>query len=257
MDYYIEQQVVDISTADDLHRIREDMYGVYRLTADIDLSDIEYTPIGTPTSPFHGILDGNGYSIKNLNIHSPNQSHVGLFSRNAGVIINLTIENSNITGRDNAGVIAGQNLGSIIDSSALNIARLAGGSSTGGLAGSNTGTITGSHSSGDAFTGIDHVGGLVGFNTGTIQKSYSTINVRGRNNVGRQMLITSKTQTKSMTMELPKGRPFWSPCISEPERMGALFICNCTLDLSKNCLMLLYLSLTATISTAMMQKDVD
>ena len=77
------------------------------LGADIDLSNREWTPIGTDATPFNGTFDGNGKTISNLKITS-GKSNVGLFGRtNDGEIKNLTVENALVTGRLNVGVVAG------------------------------------------------------------------------------------------------------------------------------------------------------
>lgn len=81
------------------------------LTADIDLAGYNWTPIGSATQDhgFMGNFDGNGYTIKNLNIDeialdSDNYAYAGLFGVTEGVdennqntIKNLTIENVNIS----------------------------------------------------------------------------------------------------------------------------------------------------------------
>lgn len=77
------------------------------LTADIDLAGYNWTPIGSATKDhgFMGNFNGNGYTIKNLNIadialDSDNYAYAGLFGVTEGVdennqntIKNLTIEN--------------------------------------------------------------------------------------------------------------------------------------------------------------------
>lgn len=81
------------------------------LTADIDLAGYNWTPIGSAAQDhgFMGNFDGNGYTIKNLNIadialDSDNYAYAGLFGVTEGVdennqntIKNLTIENVNIS----------------------------------------------------------------------------------------------------------------------------------------------------------------
>ena len=76
------------------------------LGADIDLLNMEWTPIGTGNG-FKGTFDGNGKTIKNLKI-TGNKSTVGLFANTYdGEIKNLTVENANVCGRLNVGVVAG------------------------------------------------------------------------------------------------------------------------------------------------------
>ncbi|MCL2718168.1 MAG: hypothetical protein FWE14_05250 [Lachnospiraceae bacterium] len=196
---------INISSVEDLQNIQNDMFGNYQLVNDIDLSGVAWSPIGTLAAPFNGLLDGNGHTIKNLNINLPTQDNVGLFRFNRGIITNINLENVSITGRDNTGSIVGQNFnsltnitvttvkelrglnsvgglagvntGTIIDSTVEN-AEVLGGTSTaartGGLVGNNTGTIIGSNVNGiKNLTGGSNTGGLAGINTGTIATSWS------------------------------------------------------------------------------------
>lgn len=69
----------DISTAEELQSIGDDLYGAYRLTADIDLKQV-WMPIGCYfsnyefyetewwTYAFRGTFDGNGHTISGLSI---------------------------------------------------------------------------------------------------------------------------------------------------------------------------------------------
>lgn len=67
-----------IATAAELQAINNDLSAHYQLSANIDLSGVSWTPIGTTSVGFHGTLDGNGYTIKNLALSSTAQS-AGLF----------------------------------------------------------------------------------------------------------------------------------------------------------------------------------
>ena len=89
------------------------------LTADIDLTGINFTPIGLFTDDdadesrrFEGTFDGQGHVISNLYINRTDNYEVGLFSRPTNATIrNLGIKNASIksvTTRDiNSGVFAG------------------------------------------------------------------------------------------------------------------------------------------------------
>lgn len=70
-----------------------------KLSGNIDLSEIAWTPI----AEYSGILDGNGYAIKNLTGEN------GLFDKISGATIkNLTLENVNITATSyHTGAVAG------------------------------------------------------------------------------------------------------------------------------------------------------
>jgi hypothetical protein len=72
----VNKTPVQISTVDQLKAISEDLYGHYILVNNIDLGKADWTPIGFATGAgikdqtyaFHGVLDGNGYTINGLNV---------------------------------------------------------------------------------------------------------------------------------------------------------------------------------------------
>lgn len=73
----------------------------YELSTNIDLTDIEWVPIGISSyRSFNGYFNGNGYEILNCTISSNIKryaiNNVGLFGYNSGVIENLGINNINI-----------------------------------------------------------------------------------------------------------------------------------------------------------------
>ena len=81
-----------ISDANGLKNMQDGYY--YELTNDIDLSNLEW--IG---SDLKGVLNGKGYSIKNMSfvgsVKNAN-AYLGLFKQGSGVIQNLNIENATI-----------------------------------------------------------------------------------------------------------------------------------------------------------------
>lgn len=79
-----------------------------RLTADIDLNNEEWTPIGNSTNIFKGTFDGGNHTISNLVVNMAGKSNVGLFGMTTdGEVKNLNINNAIVTGRLNVGVVAG------------------------------------------------------------------------------------------------------------------------------------------------------
>ena len=92
---------IKISNADELYAVRQNMMGTYILTDDIDMEDYpNWMPIGTKSEPFRGIFDGQGHTIKGLDINRSadmgtlygNYMVSGLF----GVCENATIKNLEI-----------------------------------------------------------------------------------------------------------------------------------------------------------------
>ena len=124
-----------ISTAAELDAIRNDLTGKYYLTGDIVFTEADFAeggafynegagwaPIGTDRfSGFTGVLDGNGFSVKNYRIDLQEESsslscNVGLFGYVTGEICDLTIADSRISatisgGHLSVGAIAGDGSG--------------------------------------------------------------------------------------------------------------------------------------------------
>lgn len=76
----------------------------YMLQKDIDLSDEEWTPIGTVEKPFTGSFNGNGCEIKGLTMTDPDAKIIGMFGyANGAHIYNITLRDYDIS-------IAGKNI---------------------------------------------------------------------------------------------------------------------------------------------------
>ena len=61
------------------------------LTSDIDLTGVEWTPIGNEDIPFYGTFDGGGHSISGLHIDKREGICYGLFGYVTGAIQNVTV----------------------------------------------------------------------------------------------------------------------------------------------------------------------
>ncbi len=89
------------------------------LTNNIDLTNFAFQPIGTLTSRFNGVFDGNGYSINGLVISGSTYPAPGFFAAvgTNGVVKNLTITNAivSVTSTSSlyAGILVGYNSGLI------------------------------------------------------------------------------------------------------------------------------------------------
>lgn len=91
------------------------------LVADIDLENAVWTPIGqTGATEFKGIFDGQGYTIKNLNVDSSAKTDEhyssGLFGwAEANVTIkNVNVDGAKVVGNHNVAVIVGYTYSGII-----------------------------------------------------------------------------------------------------------------------------------------------
>jgi len=138
-----------ISTADQFQAINTDaasLAGTYVLANDIDLTSIDnFEPLGWYVSEqdpnnayFHGILEGNGHTIKNgkvyysdsvasnYNVYSEsgtrfshaghiNGDNIGLFQviGSSGIVRNVNFSNIKVRGRTIVGVIAGNVMGTV------------------------------------------------------------------------------------------------------------------------------------------------
>ena len=191
---------IPVSDRAGLKAIADNLDGNFYLTNDIDLDGEEWVPINNGEdehNPFTGILDGQGYIIRNMAITKP-YVYAGLF----GYTDNATIKNVGLEGTNikinnnryvNAGGIVGYTHNSITISNCYNTGDIEVDSGydvgAGGIVGEiwgnvnitdcyNTGNITGSSSDNtDAWT---IVGGIVGdgyYSCGTISNCFNTGNI--------------------------------------------------------------------------------
>ena len=176
------------------------------LTADIILDGApEWVPIGLYTSGrefirYSGTFDGAGYAIcgltyENTNYDGRNAGLFGVLDSN-GVVKNLTLADSSISGATDIGGIVSHNYGDVIgctqSGTVTGIGAAGGivcrnmglvlncvntgavtGAATGGIAAENTGEILSCDNAGSV-SGSSSVGGIVGMNEGTVEDSMNT-----------------------------------------------------------------------------------
>lgn len=80
----------------------------YRQIADIDLSKVSFSPIGSEELPFEGVYDGGNFSVKGIVIPAANTLPCGMF----GYVKNATLRNVVIDGITNNG--AGGKVGGVV-----------------------------------------------------------------------------------------------------------------------------------------------
>ena len=145
------------------------------LTADIDLTDKEWTPIGSGFSSndgYQGTFDGQGHSITGLAIttNSTGGENAALFDGvgGNGTVKNLQLKEVNYNVQQNGatGGIARSNYGTIIACS-VNGDIIASNGAAGGIAVNNFGTITACWFDGNLTTSYDN-GGIAAYNYSTI-----------------------------------------------------------------------------------------
>ena len=157
------------------------------LTADIDLTGKDWTPIGTDyDNSYKGTFDGGGHTITGLTV-TTNDEYVGLFGylNRAGTVKNVVMEGVQITSNQIYG-------GSI-----------------GGVVGSSWGTIENCSVSGSV-SGTVYVGGVVGAQIGgSITGCSSSATVKGMVDVGgvagqtnSSATLTACYATGNVTLEI-------------------------------------------------------
>src|SRR5204863_8358905 len=141
-----------------LQNMKNNLAGTYALGRDIDAGATSswnggagFAPIGNApaSTQFTGTFDGQNQKISNLYINRPDTDYVGLFGfvGSGGVVRNVGVAGTNVSGHDYSGGLVGYN---------------------------NGGSITQAYSSGTV-NGNTEVGGLVGYNVGvSITQAYSS-----------------------------------------------------------------------------------
>lgn len=81
---------------------------VVKLTADIDLANEPWTPVGSNSGSFKGTFDGQGYAITGMYVDTPFNNRAGFF----GLIDNAVVKNLTVSGdikasANNIGIIVG------------------------------------------------------------------------------------------------------------------------------------------------------
>ena len=176
-----------VTSADGLMNIAELVNGGksdinITLTADIDLTGKDWTPIGTDyDNSYKGTFDGGGHTITGLTF-TTNDEYAGLFGRlnRAGTVKNVVMEGVQITNNHSssfAGGVAGYSWGTIENCSVSG--SVSGTVYVGGVVGAQIdGSITGCSSSATV-KGMVDVGGVAGQTNGgaTLTACYATGNV--------------------------------------------------------------------------------
>lgn len=160
-----------------------------RIVNDIDFEGESFTNDGLSTLysiPPAMILDGNGHTIKNLEIKQDDK--VGCFE-NSGVLKNLNFRDVTLIGHS-GGVICYRNIGSIINCSVENcdVRKIDSGVGyLGGASGENSGVMRGVNCEETSIRGeTAEVGGLVGSNwfNSKIETCRTDVNIKGGKIVG-------------------------------------------------------------------------
>ncbi|HQB69078.1 MAG TPA: hypothetical protein PKY37_03085, partial [Paludibacteraceae bacterium] len=151
------------------------------LTADIDLADSLWTPIGNSVSSFSGHFNGDAHVIKNIKIDASESDCQALFGHIYGdTISNLGLENGEVKGKTNVAGLVGLAESSSVITNCYNTLHISGVEHVGGLVGkADNSTIHQSFNTGSVFatTGemFKNVGGITGYlRGGTIEDCFNS-----------------------------------------------------------------------------------
>ncbi|TYZ22294.1 YDG domain-containing protein [Selenomonas ruminis] len=183
-----------VRNAYELQNMKNNLNGNYMLAKDIiltvpDNGGSNFSPIGEQeeSESFKGKLDGCNYVIGNLTINEPDTNYVGLFRycrTNNAVFENVGFVNSNITGNNYVGSLAGEVRSSVIIKNVYNTGSIKGNEVVGGIIGGLADSkLTNSYNTGD-ITGAKTLGGITGrLESGAkISNAYNTGNVTSVSN---------------------------------------------------------------------------
>jgi len=205
-----------ISTKEDLDAIRNNLNGKYYLAEDIVFTPDDFSengsfynngngwmPIGSESSSFSGIFNGNGHSISGLviDIDTADAFSVGLFGYSSGTIEDLMVVRSNYTmctsasGRSYAGGIVAYQDGGTVRGCLAEITISV--------------TSTGSYS-------YPYTGGLVGY------ADNDTIIENCRNKGGVSVSCESSSYTGGITGEV-RTDAYITACVNEGEISGGKY----------------------------------
>ena len=201
-------QNLEIRTWYDLNAVRDNMRGNHTLMNDLNSTTPGYDELASPsahggkgwqpigysvsgtscggaytlTYGLSGILDGQGYQIRDLFICRPDEFAVGLIAylKEGGIVRNVGASNVSVVGHNVVGSLLGYNAGGTVEN-CYSIGDIAGSAAIGGLVGRlYSGSISNCYSTGSV-TGESSTGGLVGqqHSESTVSNSYSACSVVG------------------------------------------------------------------------------
>ncbi|DAA82930.1 TPA: hypothetical protein CPT90_07795 [Candidatus Gastranaerophilales bacterium HUM_3] len=202
-DAIISSGEYSISTAEELVKLSKMSNnsqikgGRFVLANDIDMSAYStgegFEPIAK-YGGFKGMVNGNGYVIRNLYINRPNEANVALIGGAHVEVRNLGLENVDITGKNDTGGIVGQGqMNGLINCYVKDGSIKSNGNRCGGIAGSLAYTNVDSCWTDVDVRGYKDVGGLIGDSKVTVKNSYALGDVFGNESVGGLIGVSSHT----------------------------------------------------------------
>lgn len=161
-----------------------------------------WTPIGVQSTPFKGVLKGNGYTISGLYIKRTNADNVGLFGYISGATIqDLTIKASSIEGKDYVGTFVGYSASSTLKNVTITVSgSVKGSNNVGGIVGYAKSTnLSDAVLGAKQVEGSSYVGGVIGYASGSnlTNADFSANQVKGTSYVGGVIGYASDGSIKS------------------------------------------------------------
>ena len=173
-----------INNSNDMWQIAKYPNNIIRLNANIDMSNMGGDG-WNPVPEFSGTFDGRGYKIKGLRVRNSSADNAGLFGRltKDAKIINLVLEDIDVSGKDNVGAIAGSCSG-VVSNCFVSGRVSSAGRNVGGLFGVFEGSAEHLRSQ-VTVNGSQYVGGFAGLITGG---TVTCCNVKGPENT--EVIVT-------------------------------------------------------------------
>ena len=131
----------------------------FKLSSNIDLSGLSWTPIGSANNEFAGIFWGDGHTISGINCHIY-ADYAGLFGKVSGTIDNLSVK-GNVSGYNYVGGICGASIDGMIQNCS-NYCDVSGQKFIGGVSGYGGNHLHNCVNYG-AISGQDLVGGITSY----------------------------------------------------------------------------------------------
>ncbi len=200
---YLIEDIEDLKAFRDSVNAGNNYDGQYvKLTADINLSGEDWTPIGNGTNKFLGVFDGGDHTVSNLKV-AVTTNHAGLFGY-ASVVKNVKLVNATVSGVICVGSLVGElenSVGTVDNCHVSGTVQITGENSVGGLVGKGYAKVYNSSvDGGDAATSFvkgvagsveegDNVGGIIGHlgegsGLGVSGSSAKNITVSGTRKIG-------------------------------------------------------------------------
>jgi prepilin-type N-terminal cleavage/methylation domain-containing protein len=196
-----------IRNYEQLKQASYDLSKYYKLTSNINMNKKNPVILGSYANEFTGTFEGNGHTIKNMEIVGMTKS--GLFGQNSGTIKGLILDNITSTGSSYIGLVSGINTGNITSVIAKGnvsgyqyLGLVAGSTSTGTIEAVVEGNVNSTCSFSDYYESA-YVGGITGYiSSGTVKgiNQGGTITVGSYKTYAHRIIGSKATGTTSETI---------------------------------------------------------